>query len=194
MPYRTPVTAPSHLDEASFRALLDRDGLLRADALAPPDRASAYTCFAQRDDATLDVDTIRRNAEQFFRTKLGLTVEKQYGPGVVPIDAARVVVASDDSGASGTRLCYGRPTDPSDLAAAEAAERAQKTHGMALLAQRCGTVWLVVRESDDDRAALTIAAIFASTMLGPILSPDGREVFGVRTARMKLEGQQRPYR
>ncbi len=188
------MTAPSHLDEASFRALLDRDGLLRADALAPPDRASAYTCFAQREDATLDIDAVKRNGAQFFQAKVGLTVDKHYGPGVLSIDAARVVVASDESGANGTRLCYARPTEPSDLAAAEEAERAQKTHGMALLAQRCQTVWLVVRESDDDRAALTIAAIFASTMLGPILAPNGREIFGVRTARMKLEGQQRPYR
>jgi hypothetical protein len=31
-------------------------------------------------------------------------------------------------------------------------------------------------------------------LLGPILSPDGKEVFGVRTARMKLEGKSAPYR
>ncbi len=189
-----PVTAPSHLDEGSFRALLDADGLLRADALAPPDRAAAFTVFAQRDDARLDVEAIRRHAERFFAAKLGLTVDKRYGAGVLAVDAARVVVASDDGAASGTRLCYARPTDPDDLAAADAAERVQRTHGMSLLAQRCATVWMVVRESDDDRAALTIAAIFASTMLGPILSPDGREIFGVRTARLKLEGRASPYR
>jgi hypothetical protein len=65
---------------------------------------------------------------------------------------------------------------------------------MSLLAQRCEVVWLVTFESDDDRVALTIAAILASTLLGPILSPAGDEVFGVRTARMKLEGRPRPYR
>jgi hypothetical protein len=188
------VTAPSHLDEQSFRALLDRDGLLRADALAPPDRAASYTCFAQRDDARLDLDAVRRNAEHFFDSKLGLSVDKRYGPGVVPVDAARVIIASDDVSASGTRLCYARPTDAADLAAAEAAERVQGTHGMSLLAQRCATVWLVVREADEDRVALTIAAIFASTMLGPILAPDARRLFGVRTARLELERQKSPYR
>jgi hypothetical protein len=55
-------------------------------------------------------------------------------------------------------------------------------------------VWLVVREADDDRAALTIAAVLASMLLGPILAPDGREIFGVRTARLKLEGRPSPYR
>jgi hypothetical protein len=65
---------------------------------------------------------------------------------------------------------------------------------MALLAQRCRTVWLVTRETDDDRVSLGIAAIFASVLLGPILAPTGDELFGVRTARAKLEGQPRPYR
>jgi hypothetical protein len=55
-------------------------------------------------------------------------------------------------------------------------------------------VWLVARESEDDRVALTIAAILASSLLGPILTPAGDELIGVRSARMKLEGRARPYR
>jgi hypothetical protein len=55
-------------------------------------------------------------------------------------------------------------------------------------------VWLVVRESPDDRVALTLAAILASALLGPVLAPEGDELFGVRTARLKLEGRARPYR
>ena len=68
---------------------------------------------------------------------------------------------------------------------------------MGLLARRCKTVWLIARgtsappstrdvnASPDDRVALLIAAVFASVLLGPIL--DGDEIFGVRTARLKLE-------
>jgi hypothetical protein len=48
-------------------------------------------------------------------------------------------------------------------------------------------VWLVETASEPDRAALLLAAILASVVLGPILSPDGRDLFGVRTARAKLE-------
>jgi hypothetical protein len=193
MPYRTPVSTRSHLDEESFRALLDRDGLLRSEALAAPARDAAFTVFAQREDARLDVAAIQQNASRFFAAKIGLTVDKTYAAAPF-VDAARVVLATDDGTAAGTRLCYGRPANASDHAAAEQAERAQGTSGMSLLAQRCKTVWLVVRESDDDRAALTIAAIFASVMLGPILAPDGQRLFGVRSARLELERHASPYR
>lgn len=188
------MPAPPHLDEAAFRALLDRRGLLQPGSLGAPDRTSAYAVFAQRSDARLDVDAVRRQAQRFFGAKLGLTVDKVYGADPVLEDAARVVLRGDDPSASGTRLAYGRLTTPADVAAAEDAEQKRKTYGMAALAQRCGAIWLVVPEVDDDRVALTIAAIFASAMLGPILAPGGGEVFGVRTARMKLEGQGRPYR
>ena len=79
-------------------------------------------------------------------------------------------------------------------ALAEAAERAIGTCGLALLAKRCKTIWLIATESDDDRVALLLAAILASAFLGPILSPGGQEIIGVRSARLKLEGRASPYR
>ena len=182
------------LGEERFRELLDERGVLRPDALASPDRSAAYTVFAQQANAALDVAALRNHASRFFAAKLGLTVDKKYGLDLPRVDVARIVLATNDGSASGTRLCFGRPAREPDLAAAEDAERVQATHGMALLAQRCPTVWLVVRESDDDRVALTIAAVFASSMLGPILDPTRDELFGVRTARMKREGRASPYR
>jgi hypothetical protein len=185
------MSAPS---EEAFRELLDDRGVLRPGALAPPDRSTAFTVFAQRSNAGLDAGALKAQAQRFFATRLGLTVDKSYGMEPPETDAARIVIASDDGQASGTRLCFGRPADADDHAAAEAAERAQNTSGMSLLAQRCRTVWLIARESDDDRVALTIAAILASSLLGPILTPAGDELIGVRSARMKLEGRARPYR
>lgn len=182
------------ISEERFRELLDARGVLRPGALAPPHRGAAFTVFAQRDHAALDLPALKSQATRFFAAKLGLTVDKRYGDALPEADAARLVLATDDGAASGTRLCYGRRTDPTDHAAADDAERMQGTTGMALLAQRCGAVWLVTRESDDDRVALTIAAILSSALLGPILTPEGDELFGVRTARMKLEGRPRPYR
>lgn len=182
------------LTEEAFRELLDEGGVLRPGALAPVERARAWAVFAQRPDARLDVAALAHQAERFFATKIGLTVDKRYGDRAPDTDAVRVVVAGGDGTAAGTRLCFGRPALPADVAAAEAAERAQQTSGMALLAARCRTIWVIVPESDEDRTALLIAAIFASTMLGPILSPDGKELFGVRTARLKLEGRASPYR
>lgn len=182
------------MSEERFRALLDADGLLRPDAMAAPERASAFTVFAQRPRPTLDVSSLKVQAGRFFSARLGLTVEKRYGVALPVADAAHVVLASEGDETNGTRLAYGRRADAADVAAAEQAERAQGTYGMALLARRCETVWLVACESDDDRVALTIAAVIASTLLGPILPPAGDELFGVRTARMKLEGRARPYR
>jgi hypothetical protein len=184
---------PSFTEE-SFRALLDDHGLLRAGALAAPDRKLSYSVFAQRSDARLDIEGMKRQAERFFATKIGLTVDKSYMDGAPEVDAARIVVAGGDGTSSGTRLCFARPANASDLAAAEEAERSMGTYGLALLAQRCTMLWCVVRELDDDRAALTLAAVFASTMLGPILGPGGEEIYGVRGARLKLEGRPRPYR
>ncbi len=187
--------AENRSSEEAFRALVDPStGVLRPGALAAPDRSSAYAVFTQRPDAALDIEALKNQALRFFKTKIGLTIDKRYGAFIPDTDAARVVVASDDGTASGTRLVFGRPVHPSDLVAAEEAERTQNSNGMALLAQRCPMLWLVVQETNDDRVALTIAAIFASVFLGPVLSPKGDELFGVRTARMKLEGRSAPYR
>jgi hypothetical protein len=188
------------LGEEDFRALLDERGVLRSGSLPPPPSSSSYLVFAQRDDARLDIAALQSHAKRFFGVKLGLTVTKHYTTDAVEVDAARFVVAEADGTPLGTRLCYGRRTEPDDLTAAEMAERRQGTYGMALLAQRCPMVWLVTRESSEDRAALTIATVFASVLLGPILAsphdaPTGQEeLFGVRTARTKLEGRGSPYR
>ena len=179
--------------EEAFRVLLDERGILRPGALAPPERRRSYAIFAQRPDVCLDIEAIKRQGEQFFATKVGMTVDKRYGDAPAE-DAARIVVSAVDATTSGTRLCYGRAVEDADRAAAEEAERAIGTYGLALLAQRCKTIWMVVPEGDDDRAALTIAAIFASALLGPILSPGGQEIIGVRSARLKLEGRVSPYR
>jgi hypothetical protein len=188
------VTAVPAMTEEAFRELLDERGILRPGALSSPALDRSYAVFAQRADAGLDIEAIKRQAERFFASRVGITVDKRYDDVAPEVDAARVVIAGGDGTSSGTRLCYGRPVDAGDLAAAEAAERAMGTYGLALLAQRCKTIWLVVPEVEEDRAALTLAAIFASHMLGPIMSPGGRELYGVRGARLKLEGRASPYR
>ena len=182
------------LSEEAFRALLDDRGILHQGALEAPARERSFAVFSQSPDVLLDVDALARQAARFFATKLGATVDKRYGDVAPNVDAARIVVAGGDGTSSGTRLCYGRAVESADLLAAEEAERAMDTYGLALLAQRCKTIWIVVPETEEDRAALTIAAVFASHMLGPILSPNGREIYGVRGARLKLEGRARPYR
>ena len=183
-----------------MRARRDPRGLLREGlppgAFTPPAREAAYAVFAQDDGARLPVEQLKRQATRFFSTRVGLTVDKSYEGPLPRVDAARIVVLPEDATARGTRLLYGRPVDPEDVEAARMAEIATgaTAAGLAQLAARCRMIWLVVPASAEDRAAVTLAAVLASVLLGPILAPGGRELFGVRTARTKLEARPRPYR
>lgn len=180
--------------DEDFRALVDARGVLLAGALDAPKRTESFTVFAQRNDAILEANLWERHASQFFSTKVGLTIEKKYGDIAPPIvDAARVVVAPPEV-PPGTRFCYARPREDDDFDAADAADARAGSTGLDLLAKRCGYVWLVAAEGEDDRLAMLLAAIIASVVLGPILSPDQQTLFGVRTARSKLEAPRAGYR
>jgi hypothetical protein len=147
------------LTEERFRELLDDRGVVRPGALPAPVRSSSYAVFAQRPDACLDMHAIKHQAQRFFATKVGLTVEKKYRDDAPSTDAARIVVSGDDGLVSGTRLCFGRAADATDLAIVEEAERMQGSSGMALLAQRCPTIWLIETEGGEEepKAARKIA-------------------------------------
>jgi hypothetical protein len=172
---------------------MDDHGVLRRGALEPPARGSAFTVFAQRGDARVEVELWRRHAAQFFDARLDLTVPKRYDFDAPDTDAAQVIV-STAAKPEATRLCFGRPRTDDDLLAADEADVRAGAAGLGKLAQRCHAVWLVVTEGDADGTALLVSAILASVVLGPILSPDGSELFGVRTARTKLEKSDGPYR
>ena len=170
---------------------------LAAGRLAPPPRSEAFTVFAQRSDARVEAEIWRRHAAQFFDARLELVVPKRYVFDPPDTDAAQVPLATASSIRSSTRICFGRPRRDDDLrrAADDADTRARRRGARECSAERCRTVWVFVSvESTPDRAALLVAAILASVVLGPVLSPDGDELFGVRTARMKLEASGGPYR
>jgi hypothetical protein len=177
-------------DEAAFRALLDKRGILDgARDLSFPPADGGFLVFAQREDARIELVDWQRHAAQLHATRLGLTVEKTYD-GVFPQrDVARVVLAPvretpAGDGSQGTRTCWGRPRVEADLASARAAEGAAA--GLADLAARCPYVWMVQAETDDDWVALRLAAILGGVLLGPIVAPRGAALFGPRTARARL--------
>jgi hypothetical protein len=180
------------LDE-SMRGLVDPHGILREGALEEPDRARALMVFAQREDARVDLVMWKRHAEDFFDARLALNVAKDYPEGYPRVDAVGVVLSPRGGPPEAQRLCYGRPRRDDDLRAAEDADSLAGNTGLGLLAKRCASVWLVVMEETADRTALLLAAILASVVLGPILSPEGA-LFGVKTARGKLETMAGPYR
>jgi hypothetical protein len=146
---------------------------------------AALLVFDQRDDARIEVDAWNAQAERFFATRIGLAEATRPSPAP-RTEEARFVVAPNDE-PPGIRAVSAGPRQASDLALAQAAEAAAGGGGLALLAARCPIVWRVAREHDDDPLALRLAAILASVLLGPIVDPKGPEIFGVKTARAKLE-------
>jgi hypothetical protein len=167
----------------------------RGPALAPLE--ASFAVFAQARDASVDIDAWNRHAERFFATRLGLTEERR-GPAA-NVDVVGFVIAPS-SGRPAVRRAFARPAQEDDYARAEAAEAGAAGTGLARLARRCGMLWLVERvdatesaggetEGGSDRTALLLAAILASVLLGPILDGRAPELFGVKTARAKLEAR-----
>jgi hypothetical protein len=151
-------------------------------------RETALVVFAQRRDARIDIDAWCAHAERFFRTRIGLAEDPSCPPDSPAPRAttARIVVAPDAE-TPGIRSVLARPREAHDLSTAAEVDARAGTTGLALLARRCDTVWLVSRDGDSDALALRLAAIFASIFLGPILDAEAPELFGVKTARAKLE-------
>jgi hypothetical protein len=151
--------------------------------------APALVVFAQATDAGVDVDAWNAHATRFFATGIGLA---ELRPDVVAEGApARTLgvrfVIAPKSGSPGIRAASARPRSDGDLALAAQGEARSGTAGLLLLAQRCATVWLVARESEDDPLALRLATILASIHLGPILDPVVPSLIGVKTARALFE-------
>ncbi|HEY2367869.1 MAG TPA: hypothetical protein VGH87_15835 [Polyangiaceae bacterium] len=137
-----------------------------------------WRVFAQDDAPRLRVREWQHNARQFFETDL--EIRDPHGA------VAKIAIGPS------VREIRGRLRDEDDLRDALEIENARGNGMYDLAERRCGSVWVVEREGPDDRAALVIAAVIASVCLGPILG-DGA-LFGVRTAREKLDELVSPYR
>jgi hypothetical protein len=142
------------------------------------DRDACFVVFSQSEHARVDLAGWDAHARRFFRTELSSAPRDGDG------DHAELRVAPHGE-AGGVRRIRGRLREPEDLALAEAADAAGT--GLALLARRCPTVWLVEREQGDDPLALRLAAIVASVSLGPILDARVPELLGVKSARARFE-------
>ena len=153
-----------------------------------PSRETAFLVFAQRTDARIDIQAWGEHAERFFSTRIGLAEERPYPPGApAPRSATARFVVAPTGAPPGIRSVAARPRDAEDLSIAADVDALAGGTGLALLARRCATVWLVSREGDADALALRLAAILAGVLLGPILDTSAFELFGVKTARAKLE-------
>lgn len=162
--------------------------------------------FAQaRADRPVDIDAWNAHAERFFATRIGLArppeppepPEAELSPDATPTPAAVVhrvssrppipFVVAPRGEAPGTVRVSVRVRDATDLARAEECDARAGPTGLAVLARRCESVWIVECESPADPLALRLAAILASVLLGPIMDPVTGTLFGVKTARAKLD-------
>ncbi len=134
--------------------------------------------FAQRAMANLEIDAWNQQGERFFGTRIGLAE---------PLDKGGRIVIAPNGRDPGVRAIEGRDRTDDDLVQADLAEARAGGGGLAGLARRCQTVWLIERTSTTDMLALRLAAIMASVLLGPILDPETLDIFGVKTARLKIE-------
>jgi hypothetical protein len=141
-------------------------------------RDGTLLVFAQRAQAHLEVEAWNQHGERFFGTRIGLAE---------PVERGGRIVIAPQGGEPGIRAIEGRGRNDDDLARADLAEARGAGGGLALLARRCPTVWLIERLSPTDTLALRLAAVMASVLLGPILDLATLELFGVKTARMKLD-------
>jgi hypothetical protein len=140
-----------------------------------PPSCAPLRVFAQPAEPHVDIEGWCAHASRFFATRIGLAGEKD------------AFVIAPDGHSPGIRSATARPSTDEDFAEADAAEARRGGGGLALLARRCRTVWVIPRETPSDALALRLAAILASLLLGPILDPATGEIFGVKSARAKLE-------
>ncbi|MGH7298698.1 MAG: hypothetical protein ACRELB_27400 [Polyangiaceae bacterium] len=141
-----------------------------------PPPAPVYIVFASTPlpaGVPYDAAGVDPHAQRFFRTRLRT--------------AAGSVLVTPDGEAPGERAVTVRARSAEDLELAEEAERRAGGGGLVTVARRCRSVLVVTRESAADRLALRLAAILASAHLGPIVDPSTGQMFGVKTARAKLE-------
>jgi hypothetical protein len=138
-----------------------------------------YVVFSSSPDARADVVAWDAHALRFFATRLGVLGD---------LDAPELRVhVTPPRGEPGERLLASRPRAAEDLALADLAEQRAGGGGLVLVARRCQRVWLVGRREGDDPLALRLSMALASIHLGPVLDARGPDLFGVKTAREKLE-------
>jgi hypothetical protein len=109
------------------------------------------------------------------------------GAGAPGSAAAFEVVAAD---ARGAFLVTPRPVAAPDIDGARHAERADasgRAAGLAELAARCPTIWVVESDDAPEWLALAFCAALAFTALGPVLPPEEGTLYGVNSARARAE-------
>ncbi|MEZ4223387.1 MAG: hypothetical protein R3B13_20745 [Polyangiaceae bacterium] len=152
-----------------------------------------YWVFAQRPPAALPLAELVNSARSHFRASLevtsetGLDAQRRGDTSVVTLR-----LRHDGLGVDDVLTVRTRASQADDLVLARAAELQGKAAGMAALAERCPSVWVVdapasLSDVAKEAASLLLCAVLASVGLGPVLPPDRATLFGVRGARERAD-------
>lgn len=143
--------------------------------------------FLQRSDPRLDIGALTQQAARFFRARVGAMDVRRPAEGNAPlVDLLRIAVAPHGKDAAVVRSVLVRAATESDWTLATTLESERAAGGLGALARRCALIAEVERVSETDEVALLLAAVVASAFLGPIVDESARDIFGVKTAKVRL--------
>ena len=148
----------------------------------------ATRVFSQQPDLVAALPQLLAHARRFFAAEVD--VLSSSAPDRPDLANAHVLLRLESARypGQGTFRIESRPPTDADRASAEVAEVRGRAGGMAQLAARCGSLWVVTAEGEISGSAdLQLSALLASVALGPVLPEDESTLYGVRGAMERAE-------
>ncbi len=152
-------------------------------AVTPLDVSASYSLLAPEPGSVLRGEQLRHQAQRFFRIDLEMLTTKRYPGGGFPRSDRALFRIRRDADVDVEVITV--PADDAPAVMRHARETANAVGaGLDVLVGRATRVWQVPA---GDAHALALVTVLASVLLAPVLPPEGDTVFGVKTARMRLE-------
>ncbi len=166
---------------------MDENGWAKG-AIAPLAEA-AWSILSPEPDARVDAARWAHQAATFFKLELEVLTPKRYPSGAMPL-ADEIEIAIGRAGEDKAKVrVVTVPIDRAPEARRRGLDAAMAIGGagMDALVLRAKRLWQIEDDADRPEAALAIAAVLASLLLGPIVPPSGDAIFGVKGARERLD-------
>ena len=148
----------------------------------------ATRVFSQQPDLVAALPQLLAHARRFFAAEVDVVSASAPDRPSLAEAEVRLRVESARYPGRGTFCIQSRPPTEADRAAAAVAEVRGRAGGMAQLAARCSSLWVVTSEGEiSGTALLQLSALLASVALGPVLPEDESTLYGVRGAMERAE-------
>jgi post-segregation antitoxin (ccd killing protein) len=147
--------------------------------------APAWLILSPEPDARVDAARWAHQAATFFKLELEVLTTKRYPSGAVPLaDVLDVAIGRAPEPLATVRIVT-VPIERVPEARRRGLDAAAAIGGagMDALVLRARRLWQIEDVEDRPEAALAVAAVLASVLLGPIVPPSGDAIFGVKGAR-----------